>query len=118
LARSWCRRARQRHVHHERGQTGSASRGYARHSIRANSQPAVTRPWAFLLRITTRRSSLARSIVIQDRAEAAVLGEQRTAAVAEQVQVERLVGLLLAVALDGDGLGRLAGGESQSAFFL
>ena len=57
------------------------------------------------------------SIVVQDRAEAAVLGEQRVAAVAEQVPVERLVGLLLAVALDfdGDGLGRLAGGEGQRA---
>jgi hypothetical protein len=50
--------------------------------------------------------------VVQDRAEAAVLGEQRIATVAEEVQVERLVGLLLAVALDfdGDGLRRLAGG--------
>src|SRR5262245_60823488 len=56
-----------------------------------------------------------RSIVVQDRAEAALLGEQRIAAVVEQVQVERLVGLLLAVALhlDGDGLRRLAGGEGQ-----
>jgi hypothetical protein len=58
-----------------------------------------------------------RSIVVQDRAEAAVLGGQCIAAVAEQVQVERLVGLLLAVALDfdGDGLRRLAGGEGQRA---
>ena len=58
-----------------------------------------------------------RSIVVQNRAEAAVLGEQRIAAVAEQVQVERLVGLLLAVALDfdGDGLRRLAGSEGQRA---
>src|SRR5687767_11272378 len=51
------------------------------------------------------------SIVVQDHAGAAVLGEQRVAAVAEQVEVERLVGLLLAVALDldGDSLRRLAG---------
>ena len=58
-----------------------------------------------------------RSIVVEDRADAAVLGEQRVAAVAEQVQVERLVGLLLAVALDldRDGLRRLAGGEGQRA---
>jgi hypothetical protein len=58
-----------------------------------------------------------RSIVVQDRAEAAVLGEQRIAAAAEQVEVERLVGLLLAVALDFDGdcLRRLAGGEGQRA---
>src|SRR5438552_4133136 len=58
-----------------------------------------------------------RSIVVQDRAEAATLREQRVAAVAEQVQVEGLVGLLLAVALDfdRDRLGRLAGGEGQRA---
>ena len=57
------------------------------------------------------------SIVVQDRADAAVLGEQRIAAVAEQVQVERLVGLPFAVALDfdRDGLRRLAGGEGQRA---
>src|SRR5262245_61364783 len=54
-------------------------------------------------------------IVIQDRAEPARVGEQRVAAVAEQIEVERLVGLLLAVALDLDGLGRLAGGEGQRA---
>src|SRR3990170_993074 len=46
-----------------------------------------------------RRSRL---IVVQNRAEAAVLGEQRIAAVAEEVQVERLVGLLLTVAFDFD----------------
>src|SRR5205809_1971558 len=55
------------------------------------------------------------SVVIQDRADAAILGEQRIIAVAEQVQVERLVGLLLAVAVDGDGdrLRRLTGVEGQ-----
>src|SRR6266540_5461292 len=42
-------------------------------------------------------------VVVQDRADATILGEQRIAAVAEQVQVERLVGLLLAVAVDDDG---------------
>src|SRR5213596_31971 len=58
-----------------------------------------------------------RSIVVHDRAYAAALGEQRIAAVAEQVQVERLIGLLPIVALDfdGDGLRRLAGGEGQRA---
>jgi hypothetical protein len=54
-----------------------------------------------------------RSIVIQDRADATILAEQRIAAVAEQVQVERLVGLLLVVALDfdRDRLRRLAGAK-------
>ena len=49
-------------------------------------------------------------ILIQYRADVALLSEQRIAAVAEQIQVERLVGLPLAVAfdLDGDGFGRLA----------
>src|SRR5262245_42638305 len=58
-----------------------------------------------------------RSIVVQDRADAATPGEQRIVAEAEQVEVERLVGLLLAVPLhfDGDGLRRLAGGEGQPA---
>ncbi len=62
-------------------------------------------------------ASVNRSIVIQDRADAAVLGEQRIAAVAEQVQVEVLVRLLLAVAVDGDGnrLRRLTGVEGQRA---
>jgi hypothetical protein len=36
------------------------------------------------------------SIVIQNRADAALLRKQRVAAVAEQVQIERLAGLLLA----------------------
>jgi hypothetical protein len=53
------------------------------------------------------------SIVVEERAEAALLGEQRIAVV-EQVQVERLVGLLLVVAFDfdGDRLRRLGGGFS------
>src|SRR5262245_9166759 len=57
------------------------------------------------------------SIVVQDRADAAALGEQRIAAVAEQVNEERLIRFSLAVALDldGDGLCRLAGGEGQRA---
>src|SRR5580765_2885595 len=57
------------------------------------------------------------SIVVEDRAEAAVPGEQRIAAEPEQIQVERLVGLLLAVAVDhdGDGLRRLAGGKGERA---
>src|SRR5215831_3016551 len=59
----------------------------------------------------------ATSVDVQDCAEAAVLGEQRIAAEPEQVEVERLVGLLLVVALDfdGDGFRRLAGGEGQRA---
>src|SRR5262249_45211046 len=54
-----------------------------------------------------------RSVVVQNRANAAALGEQRVAAVAEQVEVEVLVGLLLAVAVDrdGDGLRRLPSGQ-------
>ncbi len=43
------------------------------------------------------------SIVVQDRADAALLGEQRIAAVAEQVEIKELVGLSLVVALDFDG---------------
>ena len=52
---------------------------------------------------------LATSIVVQDRADAAALGEQRIAAVVEQVGVEGLAGLLLGVAFssDGDGPRRL-----------
>src|SRR5947209_14519009 len=66
---------------------------------------------------TGRVFSVARSIVVQDRAEATILGKPRIAAVAKQVQIEDLVGLLLAVALDfdGDRLRRLAGGEGQRA---
>src|SRR5438034_5709412 len=58
-----------------------------------------------------------RLIVVQDRADTAALREQRIAAVAEQLQVERLVGLLLAVALDfdDDRLRRLTWGERQRA---
>src|SRR5688572_504234 len=57
------------------------------------------------------------SIVVDDRADATVLGEQRIAAESIQVQVERLVGLLLAIPLDfdRDRLRRLAGGEGQRA---
>jgi hypothetical protein len=53
------------------------------------------------------------SIVVQDPADATAPGEQRIAAVAEQVEVERLVGLLLVVTLDldGDRLRRLAGAK-------
>src|SRR5262249_42390215 len=42
---------------------------------------------------------ITRSVVVQDRAEAAVLCGQRLAAQVEQVQIERLVGLTLVVAL-------------------
>src|SRR5262245_48082902 len=50
-----------------------------------------------------RLSTPALSIVVQDRADAAVLREQRIAAVAEQVQVEGLIGpFVLGVALDVD----------------
>src|SRR5262245_15259319 len=58
------------------------------------------RPWRPARGLAGGRSrSLLRavpSIVVEDRAEAAVLGEQRIAAVAEQVEGELLVGLLLA----------------------
>src|SRR5947207_8451655 len=56
-----------------------------------------------------------RSIVVQNRADAAVLGESRRVGITEQVQVERLVGLLLVVAVhrDRDRLRRLAGGEGH-----
>src|SRR5262249_48958723 len=56
---------------------------------------------------------LATSIIVEDGGEATALREQGVAAVPEQVEVERLVGLPLAVALDldGDGCRRLAGGE-------
>ena len=55
-----------------------------------------------------------RSIVVQDRADTAVLGEQRITAVAEQVEIKHFVRLLLAVALDFDcnGLRRLAVGTT------
>src|SRR6185503_10651051 len=57
------------------------------------------------------------SVVVEGRAGAAVLGEQRMAAVADQVQEKHLVGLFLAVGLDldRDGLRRLARGEGQRA---
>src|SRR5438445_10363554 len=78
-------------------------------------------PRAYRGRIATRGrqgrvGTAGRSVVVEDRAEAAILGEQRIAAVAEQVQVERLVGLLLVVAVD-DNRDRLllAGGEGQRA---
>src|SRR5262249_42744231 len=55
------------------------------------------------------------SVVVQDRTEATILGEQRIAAVIEQLQVERLVSLLLAIALHfyRDGPRRLAGEKGQ-----
>src|SRR5262249_18449841 len=58
-----------------------------------------------------------RSIVVENRAHAALPFEHRIAAVAEEVQVERLVDLPLAVApdVDRDRLGRLAGCEGQCA---
>src|SRR5262245_53007131 len=61
--------------------------------------------------------SFLRSIVVEDRAEAALLDEQRIAAEVEQVQVEPLAGFPLVVALDldGDGLRRFTGGEGQRA---
>src|SRR5262249_23256908 len=86
---------------------------------RADRTPGWCRAGGTCLTVRTPagRSLPFSSIVVQDRAEAAVLGEDRIAAVAEQVEVERLVGLLLSVALDfdGDGLGRLAGVEGQRA---
>src|SRR5262245_20080797 len=60
-----------------------------------------------------------RSFVAEDRADAAILRDNRVDAGAEQVQIERLVGLLLVVALDldRDGLRRLTGEERQRAGF-
>ena len=57
------------------------------------------------------------SIVIENRSDAAVLGEQRVAAQPEQVEVERLVRLPLVVALDHnrDRYRGLAGGEGDCA---
>src|SRR4051812_13543061 len=56
-------------------------------------------------------------VVVQDRADAAVPGEQRVAAEPEQVQIERLVRLPLVVALDlnRDRLRGLAGREGECA---
>jgi hypothetical protein len=69
------------------------------------------------VRISPALSARFQSIVVQDRADVAVLGEQGIAAQAELIEVERLIGLPLAVALDfdGDGLDRLDGGEGQRA---
>jgi hypothetical protein len=63
------------------------------------------------------RVSLPRSIVVEHRAEAAALGQQRIAAVAEQVQVKRLAGLPFAVAFDfdRDRIRRLAGAGNGRA---
>jgi hypothetical protein len=47
-----------------------------------------------------------RTVIVQDRGDPALVGEQRIAAVAEQVHVERLVRVILAVVLDFDGDGR------------
>ena len=83
-------------------------------SIAARPVPAPTRP-------EERVRSLSSPLLSPRRrglADAAVLGEyRRVGTVAEQVEVECLVILLLAVALDfdGDGLRRLAGGEGQRA---
>src|SRR5262249_7715920 len=58
-----------------------------------------------------------RSVIVADRPDATILGEQRIAAVVEQVQVEVLVGLLLVIAVDddGDGLRRFTGVEGHGA---
>src|SRR3954471_13813368 len=57
--------------------------------------------WLLGLRSVARLGTLP-SVVVQDRADATGLGEQRVAAVAEQVEVEGLVRLPLVVALDLD----------------
>src|SRR5688500_15753486 len=56
-------------------------------------------------------------VVVQDRADATILREQRVDAEPKQVEVKRLVELALVVTLDfnRDRLDRLAGGESQGA---
>jgi len=69
------------------------------------------------------------SIIAQDGADTAALGNERVAAVAEHVEVEVFVRFLLAVAFDfdRDGLGGLTGGKGehsrkgralQNCFFL
>src|SRR5262245_26182262 len=81
---------------------------------------AVPGRWGACLAVRTpTATSHARSVVVEDRAGATILGEQRVAAAAEQVQVEVLVGLLFAVAVDGDRdrLRRLTGEEGQRAGF-
>src|SRR5205814_5258844 len=62
------------------------------------------------LLLEKKKTKSARSIVVQDRADPAALGEQRVAAVAEQIEVEGLCGLLrgVSVALNRDCLRRLA----------
>src|SRR5262249_40643250 len=89
-------------LHLDRGQVARVA---AKHT---QSTPPLDRP-------RHRRAANGRepSVVVEDRADAAQLGEQRVAAVAELVQAERLVGLPLAVApdSDGDGLARLIQGD-------
>src|SRR5262245_30107249 len=60
---------------------------------------------------------LATSIVVEDGAEAALLGEQGIAAEIGLVEIERLIGLLLAVArgINRDRLRRLSGFGGQRA---
>src|SRR5262249_2658605 len=62
-----------------------------------------------------RFSKAANLVVVPNRADASTLREQRIAAIAEQVEVECLVGLSLAIAFDfnRNGLCRLAGVESH-----
>src|ERR1041384_637302 len=74
-------------------------------SRRADRAPGRCRAGGGLLggKDSTGRFQRTRSVVVQDGADAAVLGEQRIAAEPEQVEVERLVRLVLAVALDFDG---------------
>src|SRR5262249_20434172 len=94
------------------------SKPRAREPTRATTRRCGTLPAEFLPGRNSAGSVLdSHSVVVQDRAATAVLGEHRVATVAEQVEVEVLVGFPFAVALhlDRDGLGRLAGGEGQRA---
>src|SRR5262245_41771664 len=90
--------------------------GAARAATRAS---AGRRRWVCLAGGPPLAPAARRSVVVEDRAGAAALGEQRVAAEPGQVQVERLVGLPLAVALhlDGDGLRGLAGREGDRPGF-
>jgi hypothetical protein len=71
--------------------------------------------WASFAEKPTGRALSTRLIVVEDRPDATTLGEQRVGAIPGQLEVEVLVGFLLAVPLDNDRdrLRRLAGREGQ-----
>ena len=81
------------------------------------SSTSVSDPSGPADRYRNPRAVVTCSIVVQDRAVTAALREQPIAAQPEQVEIERLAGLLLVVRIDfdGDGLRRFAGSEDQGA---